>query len=141
MPGPRPFAVLRTLLLVATLLAAPPFALAQGGSGHASPDALGPIDIDTADAAALAESLPGIGPVKARRIVAYRERHGPFGTVEALLAVKGIGPVTVERIRVRLEGRAEERVDGTGEDRDPSVSGAARAETDPAGPPRSTREL
>ena len=63
------------------------------------------LDIDTADAAALAAALPGIGPVKARRIVEYRERHGPFGTLDALEAVKGIGPATLERIRAHLAGR------------------------------------
>jgi competence protein ComEA len=41
------------------------------------------------------EALPGIGPTLARRIVEGR----PYGTVEDLLKVKGIGPRTLERIR------------------------------------------
>jgi competence protein ComEA len=41
------------------------------------------------------EALPGIGPTLARRIVEGR----PYGTVEDLLKVKGIGPSTLERIR------------------------------------------
>lgn len=45
------------------------------------------------------ESLPGIGPVLARRIVTRRTRAGRFRTVEELLDVPGIGPVTLERIR------------------------------------------
>ncbi len=58
----------------------------------------GPLDINTADAAAL-ERLPGIGPVKAAAIVEYREAHGPFRNVEDLAAVRGIGPATVARLR------------------------------------------
>lgn len=45
------------------------------------------------------ESLPGIGPVLARRIVAHRTRAGRFVEVDELLDVPGIGPVTLERIR------------------------------------------
>lgn len=43
--------------------------------------------------------LPGIGPQLARRIVADRQVRGPFRDVEDLRRVKGIGPVTLERIR------------------------------------------
>lgn len=57
-----------------------------------------PIDIDRADAHAL-EAIPGIGAVTAARIVADREANGPFGTVEALGRVSGVGPATVERMR------------------------------------------
>ena len=67
-------------------------------------DAQQTIDIDTADATELAARLPGIGPVKARRIVEHRERHGDFDSLEGLLAVKGIGPATLARIRAYLEG-------------------------------------
>ncbi len=56
------------------------------------------IDINTANWAELAQ-LPGIGEVVARRIVAHREKHGPFRSHEELLKVSGIGPKTFERIR------------------------------------------
>jgi competence protein ComEA len=56
------------------------------------------IDVNAADAEALC-ALPGIGPVFAERIVAYRERHGPFERPEDLTAVKGIGPRTVDILR------------------------------------------
>lgn len=55
------------------------------------------INVNAADAAALC-ALPGIGPVYAARIVAYRESHGPFKCPEDLAAVKGIGPATVKKL-------------------------------------------
>lgn len=55
------------------------------------------VDLNTADAAALAR-LPGIGPSLAARIVAYREQHGQFLTREELLRVPGIGPATFKRL-------------------------------------------
>jgi competence ComEA-like helix-hairpin-helix protein len=56
-----------------------------------------PIDINRAGAEELT-SLPGIGPALAQRIVAYREEHGPFPSIEALQQVSGIGPQTVQGI-------------------------------------------
>jgi len=50
-----------------------------------------PVDMDTSSAE-LIETLNGIGPELARRIVADRDTAGPFGSVEALRRVKGIGP-------------------------------------------------
>ena len=58
----------------------------------------GPVDLNTADSAEL-ESLPGVGPATAQSIIAHREEHGPFGTVDALVAVRGIGPATLEALR------------------------------------------
>lgn len=58
----------------------------------------GRIDINRAGAALL-EMLPGIGPAIAQRIVAYREMNGPFGTVEGIQHVSGIGPGKFEAIR------------------------------------------
>lgn len=56
------------------------------------------LDLNSATAAEL-EELPGIGPELARRIIAYREAHGPFRSVEELLNVPGIGPAILERIQ------------------------------------------
>ncbi len=60
------------------------------------------IDINSADAAAIAAALDGVGLVKAQEIVAYREMFGAFKTVDELMEVKGIGPGTLERNRDRI---------------------------------------
>jgi comEA protein len=49
------------------------------------------------------ESLPGVGPVIAARIIEYRERHGGFNALEELIEVKGIGQQTVERLKPYLK--------------------------------------
>jgi competence ComEA-like helix-hairpin-helix protein len=63
------------------------------------------IDLDRATAPEL-ERLPGIGPALAARILADRAARGPFGTPEALLRVRGIGPRTLDRIRPYLAAPA-----------------------------------
>ncbi len=55
------------------------------------------LDLNRATEAEL-EQLPGIGPSRAHDIVAYRESHGPFASVEEIQRVPGIGPTTYERI-------------------------------------------
>jgi competence ComEA-like helix-hairpin-helix protein len=68
-------------------------------AGAGSPgSAVVPIDLNAADADALV-ALPGVGPVLARRIVAYRDSAGPFRRLEDLVGVRGIGPATLSRIR------------------------------------------
>ena len=57
----------------------------------------GPIDLNTADEAAL-DALPGVGPATAKAIVAYRESHGPFTSVDQLLEVRGIGPAKLDQL-------------------------------------------
>jgi competence protein ComEA len=57
------------------------------------------ININSADAQTMADQLNGIGQAKAEAIVAYREQHGPFKSIEALTDVKGIGLKTIEKNR------------------------------------------
>src|SRR5699024_7771205 len=56
------------------------------------------ININTADQAVL-EELPGVGPVTAGAIVAWREENGGFSTPDELLEVSGIGEATLEKLR------------------------------------------
>lgn len=56
------------------------------------------IDINRAEPWLL-EALPGIGEVLAQRIVDYRSENGPFGRIEDLLKVSGIGTATFEKIK------------------------------------------
>lgn len=58
----------------------------------------GKIDINRAGSGEL-QRLDGIGPVLSERIIAYREEHGPFRSVEELLEVKGIGEKRLAAIR------------------------------------------
>jgi competence protein ComEA len=58
----------------------------------------GLVNINTAGATEL-EALPGIGEVLAATIVAYRDEHGPFASVDQLEDVSGIGPSTLEELR------------------------------------------
>ena len=67
---------------------------ARGFPTHAA--AAGPVSLSRADQATL-ETLPGVGPSLALRIIAFREAHGPFQSVSDLLAVSGIGPATLNR--------------------------------------------
>lgn len=58
-----------------------------------------PVNVNTADAQAIADALPGIGPAKAQAIVDYRAKHGPFKAKEELTNVPGIGAATLEKIK------------------------------------------
>ncbi len=62
----------------------------------------GPVDINTANAETLSAELDGVGMSKAKAIVEYREKHGPFKNPEDLSLVKGIGDRTVELNRANI---------------------------------------
>jgi competence protein ComEA len=55
----------------------------------------GKVNINTADSAAL-ESLPGVGPSLAQRIIDHRQANGPFERIEDVMEVSGIGEATFE---------------------------------------------
>ena len=61
-----------------------------------------PINVNTADAAAIADALSGIGPRIGAAIVEYREANGPFSSVDDLLNVKGVGPKILEKNRADI---------------------------------------
>jgi competence protein ComEA len=56
------------------------------------------INLNSATSAQL-DTLPGVGPSTAKAIISYRSRKGPFGKVEDLLNVPGIGPAKVAALR------------------------------------------
>ncbi len=79
----------------------PPPVNAGSPTGEA---AVGPVDINSADAEAL-ETLPGVGPSTAAAIIAHRAEHGSFGGVDGLVAVRGIGPATLDSLRDHITAR------------------------------------
>ncbi|MCX5891804.1 MAG: helix-hairpin-helix domain-containing protein [Deltaproteobacteria bacterium] len=60
-----------------------------------------PLDLNVASATDL-DALPGIGPALAERIVAYRQKHGPFKKVDDLIQVSGIGQEKLAQIKNHL---------------------------------------
>ena len=56
------------------------------------------IDLNTANERTLLE-LPGIGPSRARAILAYREAHGAFRSLSQLMQIKGIGRSLLRQLR------------------------------------------
>ena len=80
-----------TIAAAITLLSLPVLSLA------------GPVNINTADAETISAELNGIGLTKAKAIVEYRKKHGPFRSVEDLSLVKGIGERTVDRNRADIQ--------------------------------------
>jgi len=72
------------------------------GSAAALPNApgnpAGKVNLNTADVSAL-DTLPGVGPSTAQKIVAEREANGPFASVEDLGRVSGIGPKRLEQLK------------------------------------------
>lgn len=83
------------------------YAASRGSSSSRStarsapPRNTGPIAINRASAKEL-ETLDGIGPVLASRIIAYRNANGPFVTLEALLEVSGIGPAKFAQFKEKI---------------------------------------
>lgn len=72
----------------------------EGGLQSSSTTGDGIVHINAATVAEL-EQLPGVGPKTAQAIVAYRDEHGPFTSVDHLEAVPGIGRKTVDGLRER----------------------------------------
>ncbi len=60
------------------------------------------VNINKADAETLQQHLQGVGPVKAKAIVDYRKKHGPFKNLDELLKVEGMGPGIIEKNKKNL---------------------------------------
>ncbi len=97
---------LMTAALLASLLLAPP-SLAVPAGRDGGQTAAQTVDINTATVEQLM-SVPGVGQVIAQRIVEFREKNGPYSSVDDLLKVQGIGEKSLARIRERLSaGKAK----------------------------------
>lgn len=82
--------------------AAPPVPLVSSETGtgeevSATPVSTGPVRLNSATVADL-ETLPGIGPSLAERIIEYRDEHGPFTSIAQLSEVRGIGDTILAEI-------------------------------------------
>ncbi len=66
------------------------------------------VDVDVATVAQL-QALPRVGPVLAQRIKAFRDSAGPFGSLEQLDKVKGIGPAMLKELAPRVTFSASQR--------------------------------
>ncbi|HJO24300.1 MAG: helix-hairpin-helix domain-containing protein [Myxococcota bacterium] len=79
-------------------------------AAETGPSLLGVVNVNTASAEEL-QLLPGIGEVRAREVVALRQRRGAFKSVDELKEVTGIGDAGLKRLRpfVRLQGKTTAR--------------------------------
>lgn len=98
----RARALPRVVLGAALLLSGAPGWSAEGPRPPAGDGAPRTVNINTADAATLAEVLKGVGLAKAEAIIAYRKEHGGFKSVEQLAEVKGIGDKLVKANQERI---------------------------------------
>jgi competence protein ComEA len=78
--------------------ATPPEQAAPAAASTAAAAPSAPVDLNTATPADL-DALPGVGPVTAAAIIAWREANGKFTSVDQLSEVDGIGPARLDKLR------------------------------------------
>lgn len=103
--GPKPKAALELLNLAAPVGDGQQIVVParQEGAEQALPSggaraAGGPVRLNSASLAEL-DTLPGVGPVTAQKILDYREKHGGFRALDELDAIPGIGPARLEQLK------------------------------------------
>jgi competence protein ComEA len=72
-----------------------------------------PVNINTADATTLAKALTGVGPAKAKAIVSYRDKNGPFKSVDQLALVEGITQKLIDKNRADIKLGGAEKAGAT----------------------------
>jgi competence protein ComEA len=96
------------------------------------------IDLNHAGHAELLQ-LPGVGEKRAQRIEEQRAEQGSFGSVQGLMAVKGIGPATVNRLRPWVQVNQEAGSDAlAGANNEPRLEKPAASSTKPASTRKTT---
>jgi competence protein ComEA len=104
--GPDADAVLESINRAARLADGQQVVVPEKGPGGtaaaAAPTEAGPISLGGATVEQL-DTIDGIGPVTAQKIVEFRDQHGGLSSVEQLDQVSGIGPATMEALRSRLQ--------------------------------------
>jgi competence protein ComEA len=100
--GPTPKADLEQVNLAAPLADGEQVVVPRRGARGTAASAPGapgaPVQLSTATAEQL-DTLPGIGPVTAQKIIDYRAQHGAFRSVDELDAIPGIGPARIEQLK------------------------------------------
>ena len=93
----------RTVILIALVVGAQAWLVAQKAPAAKADTSPAPavVNLNTATAEQL-DSLPGVGPKVAARIIEYRQKNGPFKKIEDLMNVRGIGEKNFLKIRNRL---------------------------------------
>jgi competence protein ComEA len=71
------------------------------GARSQTKDDKGLVNINTADEKAL-DSLPGVGPAMAKRIIEYRETEGAFQSIEDIKKIKGIGETKFAKLKDKI---------------------------------------
>jgi competence protein ComEA len=111
--GPAPDADLAALNLARRLsdgeqiyvgVPTPPGAEPAPAAASGSPGVADKVDLNTATLASL-DTLPGVGPVTAQRIVDWRTEHGHFDSVEQLREIDGIGPSRFTKLKDMVVAR------------------------------------